>query len=235
MASKRTQAEQQSLDTQLSIAACAEDTKKIGRLLGQGANVDAIPLYIVALRGHVGVMTLLLNAGADYNATDMYGVTPLHNAAFNGNVGAVKLLLAIGADYSAKNQTGHTPLYEAASNDCIEVVKLLLNFGADPNEVGRITTSHYNCKKIQQLLQEEIDYRKTLMGSIHREAHVQAFCNFIGRHKAATAVVGTFGFLASAATAVYTTDKAKVIVGEKITKAVLDAIDFAAKTTGLSK
>jgi len=74
------------------------------------------------------------------------------------------------------------------------------------------------------------------MGSIHRQAHVQAFCNFIGRHKTATAIVGTFGFLASAAACIYMKpESVKVIVGEKVTEAILGAIDFATKSIGISK
>ena len=43
-------------------------------------------------------MKILLQNGADVNATDEDGFTPIHIAAYNGNLQMVKTLLQSGSD-----------------------------------------------------------------------------------------------------------------------------------------
>ncbi|KAH8759301.1 hypothetical protein BGZ57DRAFT_944325 [Hyaloscypha finlandica] len=63
-------------------------------LLEQGAEVDAM----AALPGHVKVMDILFQNGADPNKSDSIKKTPLNSAALGGNVEVVKYLLGHGAD-----------------------------------------------------------------------------------------------------------------------------------------
>lgn len=51
---------------------------------------------------------LLLEAGADVNATQTMDYTPLHSAASGGDEGTLELLLATGADVNAVAD-GKTP------------------------------------------------------------------------------------------------------------------------------
>lgn len=83
------------------------------RLLAQGADVNAVkngePLLIMAARnGHIQVMKLLLNRGADVNARDDRGRTALMVAAGLSDPGMVRLLLSKGADVSARGNDGYT-------------------------------------------------------------------------------------------------------------------------------
>lgn len=70
----------------------------------------ATPLHVAALRGHVDVVGVLLEAGARLEAQTNWGETPLHVAAMKGHRDAVATLIAAGADVNAKDEGGHTPL-----------------------------------------------------------------------------------------------------------------------------
>ena len=68
------------------------------------------PLHEVAQRNHVGLLRLLLDAGANPNVPggdDNY--TPLHDAADAGHVEIIKLLIERGADKGVRDRTGNIP------------------------------------------------------------------------------------------------------------------------------
>ena len=54
------------------------------------------PLHVAAYRGHVAVVTTLVEAGADKEASAADGVRPLHEAACHGHVAVVKTLIELG-------------------------------------------------------------------------------------------------------------------------------------------
>jgi ankyrin repeat protein len=56
--------------------------------------------------GFVGIIELLVDAGAALSAADEFGLTALHYAAESGQVGAIRALLARGADVHAADETG---------------------------------------------------------------------------------------------------------------------------------
>ncbi|RKK66726.1 hypothetical protein BFJ69_g15146 [Fusarium oxysporum] len=84
-------------------------------------------------KGHVEVVKLLLDKGADVNIPDKDGWTPVFSASWNGYVEVVKLLLDKGADVNIPDKNGWTPVSAASANGHVEVVKLLLDKGADVN------------------------------------------------------------------------------------------------------
>jgi ankyrin repeat protein len=73
------------------------------------------------------VAELLVQAGADPNATDKTGMTPLIEAAWDE--GAVAVLIAHGANVNARSSDGETALINCVSPSVAEV---LLSHGADP-------------------------------------------------------------------------------------------------------
>lgn len=78
-------------------------------------------------------MTLkyLINAGANLNLADKYGLIAIYCASMNGHMKIVKLMLDIGVDLTDKD--GQTPLHIASYHGHAEVVKLMLDTGIDPN------------------------------------------------------------------------------------------------------
>ena len=105
----------------------------------------------VARTGNVEAATLLLDAGADVNAIELWGEqSALMWAAAQKQPAMIKLLIARGADVDARgavrnwerkvikeprpkdmNQGGFTPLLYAAREGCIECAKELAAGGAD--------------------------------------------------------------------------------------------------------
>lgn len=76
---------------------------------------------------------MLLAAGADANAQDVYGAGPLHRAARSGRLPVVELLLSRGARLAMPDHHGNTPLHYAAADGSESVVAGLLERGADVN------------------------------------------------------------------------------------------------------
>ena len=93
----------------------------------------ATALYWAARGDHLGIVRLLLGAGARVDAADRYGITPLALAAINGSAPVVGALLAAGADAKGRVGDGETVLMAAARTGRVDAATLLLDRGADPN------------------------------------------------------------------------------------------------------
>ena len=99
------------------------------------------PLALAAHFGHLEVMRLLIDRGAEVNrvATHRLAVTPLHAALFGRQVDAALLLIERGADValarggSGWKRAGWTPLHYAAGMGFSTLVQPLLDRGADPS------------------------------------------------------------------------------------------------------
>jgi len=84
-------------------------------------------LHLACETADIGMIELLLQYGANINATDSRSQTPLHRCILRGRNAYVKLLLTRGADPRAVNVEGKNP-YEVAleSNfDDNEILTLL--------------------------------------------------------------------------------------------------------------
>ena len=111
---------------------------QVSQLLRQGTPVNlrsvngTTPLMIAALHGSTESVRLLLEYGAEANATNDRGCTALHWAATE--LDKAQMLLKLGADVNAKSARGNTPLLiAAASPNGNAVVQALLSRGADPS------------------------------------------------------------------------------------------------------
>ena len=81
-------------------------------------------------KNNTAILKILLDAGADANAKDTYGITALMFASEKGHDTCVKLLLDAGADANAKDNNGRTALKSASEKGYDACVKLLKAAGA---------------------------------------------------------------------------------------------------------
>lgn len=93
----------------------------------------------------IAMIELLLDAGANIDATDKNGATPLHRAVRTRSSEAVECLLKAGANPTLQNKPGSTPFHLAVQNTGRggsgsddarqaqeEIIKTFLNRGVSP-------------------------------------------------------------------------------------------------------
>ena len=83
------------------------------------------PLLVAAFEGHVEMVELLVEHGADIEAGDDWGDTPLNVSAWNGKHDVVEKLIELGAILEVENSSGHTALNHAKNQGHEEVEKLI--------------------------------------------------------------------------------------------------------------
>jgi ankyrin repeat protein len=97
------------------------------QLLVDTKNEDGTTLLMLAsARGHVDVVRVLLERGADLSARDKYEASAILYAANNGRDEVVNLLLGNGADVRSCDEHGHTVLMEAAAGRSANALKRVL-------------------------------------------------------------------------------------------------------------
>lgn len=126
-----------------SILKDGDTGSKIKMLLQAGSEIKAknepgqIALFVAILDGPVAMAKMLLDAGADINATDCWGEKPLHYAARwrlttgEETTSRIEMLLQAGSDIEAKNEDGETAIQHAIKYENREAVRSLLDAGAD--------------------------------------------------------------------------------------------------------
>lgn len=97
----------------------------------------ATALILACQHGHVEVVRLLADAGADRELPKFDGRTPLSVAAQGGHLEVVRCLCDLGADLNKPQRTGATPLHAAAYGGHADVVRFLCSRKADRCRVDK--------------------------------------------------------------------------------------------------
>ncbi|XP_059643691.1 ADP-ribosylation factor GTPase-activating protein AGD3-like [Cornus florida] len=86
-------------------------------------------LHLACQTADIGMVELLLQHGANVNASDSRGQTPLHHSIIRGRISIIKLLLTRGSNPQAVDKEGKTPcqLLSESHLDDVEILTLLKN------------------------------------------------------------------------------------------------------------
>ncbi|CAI9743377.1 palmitoyltransferase ZDHHC17-like isoform X1 [Octopus vulgaris] len=121
-----------------------------------GGDLNSTPLHWATRQGHLSMVVILMNYGADASLTDGEGCSCIHLAAQFGHTAIVAYLIAKGQDVDMLDKSGMTPLMWAAfrvfSHD---PARLLLTFGASVNYADRCKKNsplHWACQYGNQVV-----------------------------------------------------------------------------------
>ena len=115
------------------------------------------PLHISSRLGHLEIVRVLLEHGADSEARDKNDWSPLERASTRGYVEIVHVLIEYGADPNARDKGRRTPLYLASKEGLPEVVRALLKHGADvkaENKYSRTSLHDAGVEEVARVLLE---------------------------------------------------------------------------------
>ncbi|XP_040261388.1 histone-lysine N-methyltransferase EHMT2 isoform X3 [Bufo bufo] len=87
------------------------------------------PLHAAAQRGSIELCHILIQAGANFNATDKVLRTPLLEAVVNNHLDVAKYLAQSGACVYHQEEDGSTCLHHAAKSGNLEMLSFLLSTG----------------------------------------------------------------------------------------------------------
>ncbi|KAK3236837.1 hypothetical protein CYMTET_53048, partial [Cymbomonas tetramitiformis] len=126
----------------LLTSASEGNASEVERLITRTANESAVPvdsadvegdsaLHKAAENGHLEVVTLLLEIGADVHARNKVEFTPLIRAAMCGHADVVEqLMLGSDSELEARDKMGFTALIRAAAAGHEEVLRVLLKYSS---------------------------------------------------------------------------------------------------------
>ena len=116
----------------LRARAAVRENRSLLQLRSSGMKETA--LHYFAIEDDLAIVDLLVDCGANVDATNASRQTALMNAAQLNNPAVVRRLIQAGADLGLKDENGDTALHVAVETGSMKAAAALLAAGADPRE-----------------------------------------------------------------------------------------------------
>ncbi len=100
----------------------------------RAAGMEETPLHYFVIENYSEAVNVLLQAGADVNATNASLQTALMNAASLNLDKMIRKLVAHGADIHARDENGDMALHLAVELGCMRAAQALIELGASVTE-----------------------------------------------------------------------------------------------------
>ena len=167
---KRAAMRRQKLDSDLGIACFRGDEQDVTKWLAAGADCNCLnpitkasAMMGPAQRGHINIVRLLIQAGANAKYETSSGDSALQLASSKGHTGIVTLLVEEGgAIVDSPDSDGNTPLISAAFAGQPATVRELLRLGANPRHTASGGATALSCaqqhghRECVEILQESM-------------------------------------------------------------------------------
>ena len=148
------------------------DVKLLKRSLKDGGNVNKQfrkwpPLRWAIQEGHLNIIKVLVDHGANIKKRYSDGCTPLEQAVCEEHTSVIKYLINCGVDVNQKSSNNGTALHMACAYGQLEMAKLLIKNGADPKRrdndgwTPRSFAGYYRRKALLKLLDERVANKNT--------------------------------------------------------------------------
>jgi len=134
---------QNTLDSDLEIAATSGDLQRVQQLISSGGNANKGSLHRACMHGHKVIVAFLIQKGANTEMKLANGETALHTCAYYGQLELLSYLIdTCGANMWERIKDGKTSLMLAVVQNYRNLVEELLNRGAnvDDNDIYGTTS-----------------------------------------------------------------------------------------------
>ncbi len=148
------------------------DYERVKELLDNGVDVNIInknnknctPLHIASIYGHIEILRLLIERGANINALDKSKISSLSYACYHKRLDVVKLLLKNNANVNIVDNYGNTLLHDVCHGYKIneEIIELVISYGIDDftvkNNIGNTPLDFLRNSERDDLVEKYKDY-----------------------------------------------------------------------------
>lgn len=102
--------------------------------VNEQSSSGSFPLYAACKHGHLNVVKLLVEKGADVHQKNNNGWTTLQQTCLKGDLTMLQYLISKGASVNDKANDGTCPVYIAVQNGFVSILEMLILHGADITE-----------------------------------------------------------------------------------------------------
>ena len=103
--------------------------------------------HFASWNGHLEILEILIDSGADVNVEDFDEWCPVHNACAEGHISVLEILLEAEAEMHAETNEKWTPVHFAFEEGNLEILNRLI-----PSDRTRLQATRYSTNHIRRTM-----------------------------------------------------------------------------------